>query len=119
MSTFDPTTDTSTSYTLIPPDYFASLETVAPTITDKITQQAAPGESWMDSLARLLPILAATNQQRQLLQTQADRAKAGLPPLDVSQYGAGVQIGLSADTKKLLMIGAAALGAILIFSRSR
>jgi hypothetical protein len=61
----------------------------------------------------MLPVLASTYQQKQLLSVQVDRARAGLPPLDVQQYapGANVNVGLSPDLQKLLIVGGvAALG---------
>lgn len=93
----------------IPSDYAATLETLAPSITDKITEVQTPGESWIDTLARILPAILATVQQKQLLDVQIQRARLGQPPLDVSQYTSGVSVGLSQDTKQLLMYGGAAL----------
>ena len=100
-------------------DYAETFDTIAPTLNEKIEQQQQPGESWIDSVARLLPILAATDQQRQLLQVQVDRARQGLPPLNVSQYSAGVQVGMSADLKNMLMIGGAVALGIMLFGAHR
>ena len=101
----------------VPPDYAASLNTVAPTITDKIAQSQTPGESWVDTLARILPSVLATVQQKDLLDVQVQRAKQGLPPLDVSQYTSGVSVGLSQQTKDLLLYGGlAAMGVWLVTS---
>jgi hypothetical protein len=113
--TFDPSVDAvdAESLTVGASDYATELEVVAPTVTEKINQVQQPGESWMDTLQRMLPTLATTYQQHQLLQVQVDRAKAGLPPLDVSQYAAGVQVGLSPETRKLLM-GAGFVGLAIL-----
>lgn len=101
-----------------PAVYSDAVETVAPGITGIIASNREPGESWTDTLQRLLPILATTYQQKQLLDVQVDRARSGLPPLDASMYAPGVQVGLSSDTTKtLLMFGGAALAVLFLMSR--
>lgn len=97
--------------------YQRSIETLAPGITAQVDAQQQGGESWADTLQRLLPTLATTYQQAQLLHIQTERAKAGLPPLDVSKYGVGVSVGLSPDTQKVLLLGALALGGLFLLSR--
>lgn len=95
------------------PAWADSLETLAPNVTELVQSQQTSGETWYDALARLLPVLASTYQQKQLLSVQVDRARAGLPPLDVQQYapGANVNVGLSPELQKLLIVGGvAALG---------
>lgn len=119
MSTFD-NTDGDGNLTLDAQptyDYTVALEDVAPTITQKIAEQQQPGETWYQTLARALPIIATTAQQAQILRVQMDRASKGLPPLNASQYGVGVQIGLSSETKSMLMIGGAALLAVLFLKK--
>jgi hypothetical protein len=112
--TFDPAVDTIPASSLeVPTAYAMSLEDIAPTITQRVDAAQLPGESWIDTLQRLLPTIATTYQQSQLLKVQMDRAKAGLPPLDVTQYAAGVQVGLSPETKKLLVITALGLGGLI------
>lgn len=102
-----------------PPEYVTSLEAVAPSITQKIAQQGGSGESWTDTLQRVLPMLAATVQQKEILSIQLARAKAGLPPLDNSQFGVGVSVGLSPDIKNYLMIGGIAALAMFLMSGKR
>lgn len=102
-----------------PAVYSEAVDAVAPGITGIIDSNRAPGESWTDTLQRLLPILATTYQQKQLLDVQVDRARSGLPPLDASMYAPGVQVGLSSDTTKTLMFGAAAVLALVFMSRRR
>lgn len=99
--------------------YSPTFDYIAPGFNDLVNQQQQAGESWLDSAARLLPILAATDQQRQLLQVQVDRAKQGLPPLNVSQYAAGVQVGMSSDLKNLLIVGGLAALGIMLFGAHR
>lgn len=53
--------------------------------------------------------------QKKILDVQLQRAQAGLAPLDINmaQYGIGPQatVGLSSDTRSMLLWGAAILGA--------
>lgn len=100
----------------VPADYADQLDALAPTIVDKIEETQTPGESWIDTLARILPSVLASVQQKQLLDVQIERARAGLPPLDVSQYTPGVSVGLSQSTKELIMYGGIAALGIWAFS---
>lgn len=120
-ATFDPATDLDRPEDTVygDPAYADTLEQIAPTITAKISEQQQPGESWVDSLARLLPILAATDQQRSLLNVQVERARQGLPPLNMSQYAAGVNVGVSPDVKNLLIVGGLGMLAVLAFGAHR
>ena len=103
------TSDTATDY--------ASLETIAPGISTMIEQTSSPGESWSTTLQKLLPNLALTAQQLQLMQINIQRAKQGLPAIDVASYsGAGVNVGLSPDTQKLVIYGGIALLAVYFFT---
>lgn len=120
-ATFDPAVDLVQPMPDVfsDPQYADTLEQIAPTITAKISEQQQPGESWADSLARLLPILAATEQQRELLNVQVERARQGLPPLNMSQYAAGVNVGISPDVKNLLIVGGIGLLAVMAFGAHR
>jgi len=103
-------------------DWANSLETIAPGITPIVADTRASGENWYDAILRTLPVIASTYQQKQLLQVQAERARAGLPPLDVSQYAGGVQVGLSPGLQRALVIGgvaALALGAVYVLRPGR
>lgn len=120
MAIFDPVTDLSPTYfsgDAPPPDYATSMETVAPGIVPLIAQTQVQGETWTDTLKRSLPIIAATYQQKQILDVQMDRAKQGLPPLDASQYGVGVNVGLSPEVMKMVMLGLVGIGAVIFLSR--
>ena len=103
----------------IPTDYQTALESVAPSITQKIAQQGGNGESWTDTLQRVLPLLATTYQQKEILNIQLERAKQGLPPLPNSQFGLGVNVGLSDDVKNYLLIGGIALAAVFLMGKRR
>ena len=99
--------------------YAASLEQMAPNVGALIDSQQGASESWYDALARLLPVLASTYQQKQLLSVQVERARNGLPPLDVSQYAPGVNVGVDDKTRSLIMWGGAAALALLAFMAMR
>lgn len=101
----------------MPSAYASSLEAIGPGVTSLVDEQQGNGENWFDTLGRLLPGLVATYQQKQLLQLQVDRARQGLPPLNASQYGAGINVGLSQDTQKLIMYGGIALVAFMLLSK--
>jgi len=103
----------------IPPDYQASLESTAPGITQILDSAQVPGENWSTTLQRVMTGLVATEQQRQLLQIQLTRAQQGLPPLDASAYGMGVNVGLSPQTLNALMLGGIALAVVFFMSRKR
>lgn len=99
----------------ISPGWAQSLETLAPNVTTLVEDNRTTGENWYDALARLLPVLASTYQQKQLLQVQVDRARQGLPPLDVTQYAGGVQVGMSPELQRMLLWGGGlALGLLAI-----
>jgi hypothetical protein len=92
-------------------EYADALESVAPNITTLVAERTEPGESWIDTLQRLLPVVAATYQQKQILDIQVERARQGLPPLNANQVAAGVNVGIDPQTQKMLMIfGGLALG---------
>lgn len=52
------------------------------------------------------------DQQRELLKIQNQRAAQGLPPLDVSQYTPGVNVGIASDTQRTLLLVAGAAGVL-------
>lgn len=112
-NTFDPAQDLAYVATMPSADYRQSLEAIAPNITTIAEEQRMPSESWADAVVRILPALAATWQQKQLLQVQVERAKQGLPPLDANQIAAGVNVGLSQDTTRLVMWSVAGLFALV------
>jgi hypothetical protein len=80
---------------------------------------ALTGTSIIDSLGKLAQTVALTVQQKQILDTQMARMRAGLPPLDASQYGVGVSVGVSADLQKYILYGGLALLAILYMGKRR
>ncbi len=60
--------------------------------------------------------------QKKVMQMQLDRARSGLPPLDINmeQYGLtgpAVSVGLSPQTRTLLIAGAVGLGAVYLLPK--
>jgi hypothetical protein len=100
--------------------YAQVLEQVAPGVVQKISQTQTANESWIDTLTKLLPAITMTAQQQQLMQLNIERAKKGLPPVDIASYtGIGVNVGLSPDTKNLLIFGGLALVAVFFLTRKK
>lgn len=115
MATYDPTPNRFPNLN-VPPE----VEATAPGITKIIEDQNIPGESWWQTAERALTGLAATYYQTQILQTNIERAKQGLPPLTGTDLPATtVAVGLSRDTQNLLLIlgGGLLLGFLLLGRR--
>jgi len=69
----------------------------------ELSTNAATG--WQATLNNLLQAGQAyltLEQQRELQRVNLQRAQQGLAPLDVSQYGMGVNVGVSSETSKLV-----------------
>ncbi len=114
------TTNASDPYNIKTGGYAAVLEQIAPGINTKINQTQTTGESWIDTLTKLVPALSMTVQQVQLMQLNIERARNGLPPIDIASYsGMGVNVGLSPATRNLLIYGGIAVIAVLLLTRSR
>jgi len=98
----------------IPVDYKVALDEAAPGVTTAVAQAQKPGETWTDTLIRILPNLTMGVQQIQLMQINTDRARKGLPPLDANAYsGAYVNVGLDPNTQRLVTY--AGLGILALF----
>lgn len=99
------------------PTWTVALESVAPTVTQKIVSQQQENEPWWETWSRIASSVVMAKQQRDLMQINVDRAKRGEPPLDIAQYsGVGVNVGLSAQTQQLVTYGGLALLAFLVFN---
>jgi len=111
------TPDVSTA--TIPLEYKEVFNTVAPGLVQKIESDQKPGESWTDTWSRISSALLMTVQQYKLIDFNTERAKKGLPPVDIAAYsGVGVNIGLSPSTQQLLLFGGLAVAALLVLNRS-
>ena len=114
------TTNASDPYNIKVGSFDAVFEQIAPGINQKISQTQTSGESWIETVVKLMPALTLTVQQIQLMQLNIARAEKGLPPIDITQYsGIGVNVGLSASTRNLLIYGGIALVAVLFLTRGR
>jgi len=114
------TTSGSNPYNIKDGNYDKVLNEIAPGVIKKINETQTAGESWIDTLTKLIPALTLTTQQVQLMQLNVERAKKGLPPVDIASYsGIGVNVGLSGDTKNLLIYGGIALVAVFFLTRGR
>jgi hypothetical protein len=66
---------------------------------------ANPASGWqgtLDNLLRAGQAYLTLEQQRNLQAVNLQRAAQGLAPLDVSQYGMGVNVGLSQETQNTI-----------------
>jgi hypothetical protein len=98
--------------------YSVSFDSIAPGIVNQ-ADKVAPGESIWDSVAKAIPTVFMADTQRRLLNVQIERARAGLPPLDTSQYGVGVNVGLSPSTIQAILLGGAGIALALYLGRRR
>jgi len=98
-------------------EQYQAIESFAPNASAIVAQNQTPGESWADTAQKVLTALAMTEQQRTLMQINIERARQGLPPIDINRYsGVGVNVGLSQGTQQLVTYALLGLGAILIFN---
>lgn len=88
--------------------YQNTLDWIAPQTTSMIQQTAVPGESWYDTLSRLMQSMVLTYQQKQMMDVQISRARAGLPPLTTTPTSGQI------DQKTLLIIGAIVIAAMML-----
>ena len=88
--------------------------------TDPSTGFDTSGTSWWDRLLTALPAtvtaVGSAYINSQLVKTNLERAKQGLPFLNTQQYqpGVGVNVGLTRPTQNLLMYGALGLAAVYV-----
>jgi hypothetical protein len=90
-----------------------------PILNQTIVGARVPGEDYINAGLRVAQSYILADSQRRLLNAQLTRAQSGLPPLDSSQYGMGVSLGLSGDTQKWIMYGAGALLIAFLVLRRR
>ena len=99
--------------------FVPALDNIAPGIVDQARAIAVQGEDWISAISRAMSTVAMADYQRRLLNVQLDRARQGLPPLQASEYGATVNVGLAPSTQTMLLYGGAALLLVLFLSRRR
>lgn len=69
-----------------------------------------------DSVLAVIPAVAAYKTQREMVKLNIERAKQGLAPID---NAAQVRVGVSSDSKMLIIGGIGLLALVLILTRSR
>lgn len=92
------------------------IETAAPTSGSWWDQYGGDVISAIKSVGTAYLTL---EQQKELNDLNMSRAQRGLLPLSPSQFAPQVNVGMSQDTKKLLLYAALAGGAVLLLSSSR
>lgn len=93
------------------------IEATAPGITEIANRIAVEGESWISAISRAMTTVAMADYQRRILNAQLERARQGLPPLQPSEYAPAINVGLSPQTRTLLIYGGIALVAVLLLRR--
>ena len=94
-----------------------AINTIAPNATQVIAENQSPGEPWYETAQKILTGLVMTNQQRELMQLNIERARQGLPPIDINRYtGVGVNVGLSQGTQQLVLYLALGAGALILLN---
>lgn len=88
-----------------------------PSTAQQIDAAMQTGQSWISAALNVAQNALLADSQRRLLNVQIERARNGQPPLDSSQYGLGVNVGLSPQTMKLVGLGIGA--ALLLYVLTR
>jgi hypothetical protein len=78
---------------------------------------AAPESQWSTWLTSAVKIYTEYDLQKEVLDINLQRAQQGLPPLDLSRYGAGVNVGLSASTQNMILIAVAVLAGAMFLPK--
>lgn len=92
-----------------------SANYVNPSIPNKAAQAKISADTGTD-ITKLATNALTALQTFQLNQINVQRAKQGLPPINTAAYGTGINVGLSADTQKLVMYGGIALLGVLLIN---
>jgi hypothetical protein len=101
-------------------EYMASIYNIAPQVKPAVEANKVPGESYFDAFLRVANAVVLTDAQRRLLNIQIQRAAQGLPPLDSSQYGLGVSVGVSPEITRIAwVVGLGLLGVLVLGQLSR
>lgn len=101
-------------------EQWMSIESFAPNANRIIAENQSPNEPWYVTGQKILTGLIMTEQQRELMQLNIERAKQGLPPVDINRYtGVGVNVGLSQDTQQLATYALLGFGALILLGMLR
>lgn len=99
------------------PDVFEAVASKT-TALSGIAEVTADGDSsiW-GRIGDAISSMALYDQQRKLFELQLERAKAGLPPIPVDQYGVPVSVGIDPATRNLIMYVGIGIGALFLLSQ--
>lgn len=100
-------------------EYGMVADSIAPGIVAQAQAIRVAGEDWISAITRAITTVSMADAQRRLLNLQLQRAQQGLPPLDSSQYGLGVSVGIGGDTQKMILLGLAGIALVLLLTRQR
>jgi predicted secreted hydrolase len=105
----------ATAYNVPDVSYWNAIDAAAPG-----TMQASQSAGWdwetiLSNTTEFLQALVVTEQQRNIIKVNLERAKQGLPPVSASDVGMGVSVGLDDKTRNMIMIGGAVLVAALVY----
>ncbi len=115
--TYDDAIDAGTVPEGMTREQWMSMSGIAANLPQVIAQNQAQGESWVDTGQKILTGLLMSEQQRNLMRLNIERARQGLPPLDIAQYtGVGVNVGLSQGTQQLVTYALVAGGLLLLLN---
>jgi len=73
---------------------------------------------WQGISNNIRDLITMYNQQR-ILDANIERGRQGLPPLNTAQIAPTYNVGLSPDTKNMLILGGIALVAVLLLTKGR
>lgn len=98
-----------------PEAYKPVIDRIAPGLSEVANAIKVPGEDQISAWARALGQLSMADYQRRLLNVQLERARAGLRPLNASEYGIGVNV--AAPQLNLLLLAGLGLAAVFLLRR--
>ena len=90
-------------------DYGASVPAGSTSVVSNPASQSSAVTEWGKTVADLLGKYLVYDQQKKIIDLNIKRAEQGLPPVDSSMYGAGVNVGLSPQVQKLAMFAVGGL----------
>ncbi len=97
----------------------------APAVDMSVPIDTSSGGNWWDRLlnaipstvstiGNALPALGQAYFQTQAMKINLDRAKQGLPPINTAAYAPGINVGVTPQTRNMLMYGAIGLAAVFV-----
>lgn len=81
--------------------------------TEQAINTAADSETWFDKILKAASAVGLVLNQREINKINLERVKQGLEPLSTDVTGQAVNIGIAAETRKVLVYTALGLGALL------